>query len=154
MVVTWNSFINPIFWISVWTARVVIFDKILTNFSFFLTSIDNHLSHFLLRILYWDVLCSIVLARIFFIDISTETKFYILFLQKAVAKFLGVPKYIVDYYTHKFTILPSELIGYFDNRLKWVIKVKIKIVTNLISFFWNSEAKFSGVRYVFWILKC
>ena len=70
--------------------------------------IDHHLNHLLSQILYSDILYSISLVHIFFIDLLTEIIFDILFLWRVVAKILGPPKFLINWYPHKFTIISVQ----------------------------------------------
>ena len=97
---------NPrIFWILVYTIRELIFKNFSAYFSFYLKKIGNHLNHNFSQILYSDRLCGILLVQTFFIELFTETIIDILFLWKAVASIFWAPKYLMNYYPHKFTIL-------------------------------------------------
>ena len=97
--------LNPrIFWILVYTIKELIFKNFSADSSFYLKKGGNHLNTILSQILYSAMLCGILLVHPFFIELFTDTIIDILFLWKAVANNFWAPKYLVNFYPHKFAI--------------------------------------------------
>ena len=69
------------------------------------------------------MLYSMLLVHSFFIELFTETIIDILFLWKAVANIFWAPKYLVNFYPHKFTIpLLDASFGWYNKVGIWAKK--------------------------------